>query len=222
MGRVVPNPETIAHGDIAIEDNGDLRAEISVKFSDWRSSQLRVNLDKDGKKDLLDRIAREFFKDATDIGGLANNLDDQPLSAQVRFHVPHFWSFQYDQGEELTRLLPALGLKDKYASSPSRHFALYVDSPEADSTTFRVHFPEGVHISEVPAASTLRTKFGIFELRLQPIAGGLEISRKSAIPIQLIEPRDYSDFVDFTEQINSAERARLRFASPSLTAATRN
>jgi len=217
------NIENVARGDIFISENGDLRANMKVSFSDWRSADLRASTNlKDGAQQLLDRVASNFLKNAQNVSGTVINEVDKPLTAELVFSIPHFWDFRSDAETEIARLISPLDLKQRYIQSSARQFSLYVNSPNNGEETLRIHLPAGTRLGELPAQVDLRTEFGNFQMSVQQIsADEFEIRRSFSIPVELVPPNRYPEFAKFTDDIQGAEHARLPLVSKDVFVANR-
>ena len=111
---------------------------------------------------------------------------EQPIELRVHCKVPQ--ALRQDGGVDLSRLIPALGLKELYARTPTRKFPLYLDSLFSESAVFHLHLPPGLQAGSLPAGLSVDNEFGDYSMRLTSTGSGISIERDFHIPAQVIPP----------------------------------
>lgn len=205
--------ESVARADVTIGPNGDLSADITILVGAWRSVDMRETLADDGpERDRLYRhLARRIFPNAEDVTGEVRNEDDPDRSLEISIHCTAPQAVDLSHGAaDLEQLVPDLGLSSIYPSVAGRKFPLFVSLPLFESTTFRIHLPDGVAISHWPTDFQVQGEFGSYSVTFsEPRAGVLEIKRAFDVPVQVVEPAKLTAFSKFENDVDRAERQRI-------------
>jgi hypothetical protein len=223
--RVPPaREENFADADIRVTAAGDADARLDIRMGSFRGAQMRAtlrNLRGAARQQFYEQIALRIFRGALSVTGTVRHEDDtdRPLTLELRCHVPGFVNFArlaLEDSIDIDQLVPALGLKRMYATQASRKFALAIELPLFESTTFRLHLPAGLAMPQSARDVRLATSFGdyILEFR-QPDARTIEVRRSFRIPVQTVSAGAYAEFARFAQQIEDAERQRLTLARAS-------
>jgi hypothetical protein len=204
--------KSVARAELTLHQ-GDLQATLQIRLGTARAQEVRSLLRGIGEHEaqaFFEQLAMRLFPGATTVTGIAAHQDDpeQPLEISLRCTVPQFISRQ-DGVIDIDQLAPALGLRALYAKAPARKFPLYIESLFFESTTFRLHLPEGVKARSVPPDFAGKSEFGEYSVRFAQSAREIEIQREFHIPAQVIAPEKYAAFAAFAQKIEEAERRRI-------------
>jgi hypothetical protein len=223
--RVPPaREENFADADIRVTATGDADARLDIRMGSFRGAQMRAtlrNLRGAARQQFYEQIALRIFPGALSVTGTVRHEDDtdRPLALELRCRVPGFVNFArlaLEDSIDIDQLVPALGLKRMYATQTSRKFALAIELPLFESTTFRLHLPAGLAMPQSARDVRLATNFGDYVLEFrQPDARTIEVRRSFRIPVQTVSASAYAEFARFAQQIEDAERQRLTLARAS-------
>ncbi|MGI9103618.1 MAG: DUF3857 domain-containing protein [Terriglobales bacterium] len=206
--------QSVARGDVTVDGDGNLAADVTIQLGAWRGAQMRSILAgiEPGRRDqFYQQMATRIFPGAEDVAGRAGNEHDpdRPLEIVLRCRVPHFVAIAQNTAD-LDQLVPGLGLKKMYVGGVNRKFPLYIDTPLVESATFRVHLPAGTTVLRPLDDADLSSDFGAYTLNFRQIAPDwVEIQRTFRIPVQVVAPARYPDFSRFAAAIDDAERQRI-------------
>lgn len=205
--------ESVARADVTIGPNGDLSADITILVGAWRSVDMRETLADDGpdRGRFYRNLARRIFPNAEEVTGEVRNEDDPDRSLEISIHCTASQAVDLSHGAaDLEQLAPDLGLSSIYPPVVGRKFPLFVSLPLFESTTFRIHLPDGVTVSRRPADFHAQGEFGSYSVTFsEPRAGVLEIKRTFDVPVQVVEPGKLTQFAKFETDVDRAERQRI-------------
>ncbi|HEY3768394.1 MAG TPA: DUF3857 and transglutaminase domain-containing protein [Candidatus Angelobacter sp.] len=206
------NEKSVAEGDLSFHD-GDLVADIQVQLGSVRAQEVRSMLRNAGDRErqaFFEQLAMRIFPGATAVTGSAAHENDpeQPLKLSLHCTAPQFINRQ-SSTIEIDQLAPALGLAALYAKTPERKFPLYIESLFFESTVFHLHLPAGMEVRALPADFAGKGEFGEYALHFVRLPHQVDIHRDFRVPVQVVSPEKYSAFVNFTSQIDEAERQRI-------------
>lgn len=206
--------KSIAHADVTFNNDGDLSARLSIRFGATRSTQMRSVLSgiaEGERQHFFEQLAMRIFPGVTEANGEVRNQDnpDQPLELLVDCRAPNFLNVAAGM-HNIDQLIPALGLRKMYAGNGARRFPLYIDSPLFESTEFRVQLPPGVHVANLAPSANYNTPFGSYSVSFRLLPDNrVAMSREFHVPVQVITPGAFSEFVQFATQIEDTERQRI-------------
>ncbi|MGH9643843.1 MAG: hypothetical protein ACRD3Q_15655, partial [Terriglobales bacterium] len=142
------------------------------------------------------------------------NEDDPDRALEINIHCTAPQAIDLSHGTaDLEQLVPDLGLDELYPSVTGRKFPLFVSSPLFETTTFRIHLPDGVQIVRRPEDFRAQSEFGAYSVTFrEPSAGVLEIKRSFDVPVQVIDPGKLTAFANFESQVERAEQQRVGLA----------
>lgn len=214
----VPTPlldeRSVAEAEVALDENGNLSARVSIRMGAARSAQMRAilgGIEPDGRKHFFEQLAMRIFPGAADATGEVRNENDpdQTLEILLNCRAPHFVNFQ-GQSADLDQLVPALGLRKMYVPGGPRRAPLYIDTPLFETAVFRVTLPDGVRFAALPGDMTESNEFGSYAVTFrQPSSTNAEVRREFRIPVQVVQPGRFEAFSRFAGRIDEAERQRL-------------
>ena len=208
--------QSVARADVTIGANGDISADITILVGAWRGVQMRETLadSGEGRDHFFTRLARRIFPGAENVTGDVRNQDNPDRSLEINIHCTAPQAIDLSHGTaDLEQLVPDLGLNEIYPSVSGRKFPLFVSTPLFESTTFRIHLPDGVQIVRRPEDFHADGEFGSYSVTFrEPRPGVLEIKRAFDVPVQVIEPGKLTAFANFEEQVARAERQRIGLA----------
>lgn len=202
---------SVADADLKFDSEGDLEARLIIKLGPWRASQMRNTLsgmEGAGRQQYLNQLAARIFPGATEVtGDIRNDRDlSRPLEILVHCRAPRFLNFSSSR-VAMDQLAPELGLRRLYGASAGRRYPLYLNTPLSEKTVFRVVLPPNTRVAQKVAAVDLRTNFGRYAISSRETGNNmLEITREFDIPVQVVTPGNYSDFLAFASRIDDAER----------------
>ena len=206
--------QSTAAGDLRLHRSGELDARVTITLGSWRTAQMRSTLQTTEPADraqFFRDIANRIFAGATGVRGEVRNEHnlDAPLQIVLSCRVEHFLDFSA-LPLSVNQLVPALGLRRMYAASSSRSLPLFVDTPLSELTIFRLTLPPEIQLTHRITNVELHNKFGRYRVSSRIVgANALEITREFEIPVQVISPGQYPDFVTFAARIEDAERERF-------------
>ena len=208
------NERSLANGEITLGDHGDLSADLEITMGASRSAQMRSilrGIPADGRQHFFEQLAMRIFPGATDVHGDVRDESnpDRPLVLHVVCRSPRFFSFN-GRSADLDQIVPALNLRKLYVGTAPRQLPLYVDAPLFETATFRVHLPADTRLLHRADDLEEHNQFGDYAVRFRELEPGLlEITRSFRIPVQVIAPAQYPEFVRFATRVDNAERQRL-------------
>jgi hypothetical protein len=188
-------------------------ADISIQVGAWRGVQMRESLAEAGtqRAEFFEHLARRIFPAAENVTGEIRNELDPERSLEIMIHCTSPQQIDLAGGTaDLEQLVPGLGLKSLYPGVTGRRFPLYVSAPLFETTTFRIHLPDGVNIARPANDVRTQTEFGSYSVIFrQPEPRLLEITRSFDVPVQVVAPDKLVEFAKFEGQIDSAERQKV-------------
>jgi Domain of Unknown Function with PDB structure (DUF3857)/Domain of Unknown Function with PDB structure (DUF3858) len=201
---------SVAEGDLFLDTNGNLAASIHVRLGATRAQQVRAGLRRGGdaeRQSYFEQLAVRIFPGATAVRGAALHLNDpeQPLELTIDCKVPQFIA-PHAGFEDISQLVPALGLRSFFSNTSVRRFPLLLDSVFSESTVFHLHLPPGVAVRTLPHDFVSRSEFGEYAVRFSQADKQLDVKREFEIPVQVVEPAQFPAFLEFARQIERAEQ----------------
>lgn len=205
--------ESFARAEVQIAPNGDLSADVTILVGSWRGVEMRQSLADAGEQRSMffQRLAGRIFPGAENVSGSVRNEDNPDRTLEITLHctAPQFVDLSNGTAD-LDQLVPDLGLKSMYPAVTSRKFPLYVGAPLFESTTFRIHLPDGVMITRPANDLHAKTQFGSYSVTFrEPQPRVLEITRTFDVPVQVVAPANLTEFAKFAAQIDNAERQKI-------------
>lgn len=205
--------QSVGEGDLFLDRSGTLTASIRVRLGATRAQQIRTLL-RSGRDNelqrLLEQLAARIFPGAVNIRGRAIHAADpeEPLEITLHCEIPQFTSMRPGR-REIGQLAPPLGLRLPVASGGMRRSPLILDSVLAESSVFHLHLPAGVSADAMPLNFAISSEFGNYSLTYSQTKGQIDVTRKFAVPVQVVEPRRFAALLDFARQIEQAEREQI-------------
>jgi tetratricopeptide (TPR) repeat protein len=205
--------QSVAEGDVTLDDDGSLQADVTIRLGAWRAAQMRsilAGIDPAQRPRFYHQLAVRIFAGADDVTGSTRNErdPDRPLELVLHCRAPRYVNLAPGIAD-MDQLVPTLGLRKMY-SSPSRKFPLFIDTPLVESAAFRLHLPPGVSVLHGAPDMNVNGPFGSYSLSVrQPSPTELDIQRSFRIPVQVIAPERFPEFSTFAAKIDEAERQRI-------------
>jgi tetratricopeptide (TPR) repeat protein len=205
---------SVADADVKFNAEGDLEARLIIKLGPWRASQMRntlAGMEAAGRQQYLNQLAARIFPGTTEVtGDIRNDRDlSRPLEILVHCRAPRFLNMTSSR-VDMDQLAPELALRRLYAAAATRRYPLFLNTPLSERTVFRVILPPNALLTQKISAVDLRTSFGRYAISSRETGNNmLEITREFDIPVQVITPGNYSDFLAFASRIDEAERQRF-------------
>lgn len=205
--------QSVGEGDLFLDRSGNLTASIRVRLGATRAQQIRTLLRSGGDNELqrlLEQLAARIFPGAVNVHGRAIHPADPEEALEITLHceIPQFMSMQPGR-REIGQLAPPLGLRLPPASGGMRRAPLILDSVLAESSVFHLHLPAGVSADALPRNFTLSSEFGNYALTYSQTNGQIDVTRRFAVPVQVVEPGRFAALLDFAQQIEQAEREQI-------------
>ncbi len=206
------NERSVAEGELSFAQN-DLVADLQIRLGATRAQEVRHLLRNAGERErqaFFEQLAMRLFPEAAAVTGSVRHESDPEQALELSLHctVPQFVNRQSGV-IDIDQLVPSLGLRTRYARTPSRKFPLYLESLFFESTTFHLHLADGMQVHTVPAEFAGKTEFGEYAVRFSHSARQVDVHREFHIPVQVIAPEKYAAFARFAKQIDEAERQRI-------------
>ena len=213
LSRNQAQEQSVGEGDLFLDRSGTLTASIRVRLGATRAQQIRTLLRSgrdNGLQGLLEQLAAHIFPGAVNIRGSAIHVanPEEPLEITLHCEIPQFMSMQPGQ-REIGQLAPPLGLRLPLTSGGMRRSPLILDSVLAESSVFHLHLPAGVSADALPRDFVLSNEFGSYALTYSQTKGQINVTRKFAVPVQVVEPGRFAALLDFAQQIEQAEREQI-------------
>jgi tetratricopeptide (TPR) repeat protein len=205
--------QSVAEGDVTLDSDGSLKADVTIRLGAWRGAQMRsilAGIAPARRPRFYHQLAMRIFAGADEVTGSTRNErdPDRPLELVLHCRAPRYVNLASGTAD-MDQLVPTLGLRKMY-SSPSRKFPLYIDTPLVESASFRLHLPPGVSVLRGTPAMNVSGAFGSYSLSVrQPSPAELDIQRSFRIPVQVIPPERFPEFSTFAAKIDEAERQRI-------------
>jgi tetratricopeptide (TPR) repeat protein len=205
--------QSVAEGDVTLDSDGSLKADVTIRLGPWRAAQMRsilAGIEPAHRPQFYHQLAMRILAGAEDVTGSTRNErdPDRPLELNLRCRAPRYVNLAQGTAD-IDQLVPTLGLRKMY-SSPSRKFPLFIDTPLVESAWFRLHLPPGVSVLHGAPDMNLSGAFGSYALTLrQPSPAVLDVQRSFRIPVQVIAPERFPEFSTFAGKIDEAERQRI-------------
>ncbi len=212
LADVFSTEQSVADGDIVLDDAGDLEARITIRMGATRAAQMRsilAGIAPGQRQHFFEQLALRICPGAGGASGVVRHETDfeRPLEIRLTCRAPHY--INPAGSSDMDQLVPVLGLSKMYGTG-SRRFPLYIDAPLFESATFRLRLPAGIAVARRPADLVLRTEFGEYSAIFRQTADHeLEIQRSFHIPVQVVAPARFAAFSQFALQIDDAERQRI-------------
>jgi hypothetical protein len=212
----VGDEQSIADGDITIDSDGNMTAQVTIHMGVARSAQIRGTLngiEPGERQHFLEQVARRIFPGTMSAEGEIRNENDPERAVELQFscRAPRLLSFN-GHTAELDQLAPALGLRQMYGLGP-RQFPLYIDAPLIETATFRVHLPAGLRVVQRAADLRLHNELGEYSVEFRyPTESEIDIRRAFRIPVEVVAPDRFEEFASFARQIDAAEQQRITLA----------
>jgi tetratricopeptide (TPR) repeat protein len=203
-----------AEGDVSFNSDGDLSAHLLIRMGAARGAQMRTllsTIEPADRKGFFEHLATRIFPGVSYTDGKVQNESDTdaPLILTIDCRAAHFADFSKPVSE-LDQLVPALGLERMYATSLTRRTPLLIDTPLFETTTFRIHLPDGVRFADSVHDVARQTVFGNYSVTFrQSDASTIQVRRQFNIPVQIVEVRQSDAFARFAHDIDDAERQHL-------------
>ncbi len=220
MPLIVPVPAPLANehstaeGDVSFDSAGGLTAHIVIRMGEARGAQMRTTLggiEPQDRKRFFEQLAARIFPGVTYASGEVQNESDTdaPLILILDCRATHVADFS-ETPTELDQLVPTLGLKSMYATASLRRTPLLIDTPLFETSTFRLHLPDGMRFTSPPPDMTRTSDFGSYSVTFEQTgAQTIEVRRDFDIPVQIVETDRFSSFGRFAQDIDDAERQHL-------------
>jgi hypothetical protein len=210
--RSVSDEKSVAEGELFLDENGTMTVELRVRLGAARGQQVRNLLRRTNQRErqmFFDQLAIRIFPGATAISGSSLHQDDpeQAIELVVRCKVPQI--INRNGPWELDQLVPALGLRELYATSATRNFPLYIESVLFESATFHLHLAPDFQLRSLPPDFTGKTEFGSYSVQFSSGKQEIRIHREFEIPVQIVASQKYEAFANFARQVDDAERGRI-------------
>jgi tetratricopeptide (TPR) repeat protein len=210
--------KSAAEAELFLDESGNLAVDLHIILGTTRGQQVRGVLQTANQRDrqmFFDQLAVRIFPGATQITGSSLHLDDreQSLELALHFQVPQF--VHSSSPWEVDEMVPSLGLTDLYARTATRKLPLYLDAVLFESAIFHLHLSPGLQLRSLPANFKTQNQFGKYSVEFT--GGGQEVTvhREFQIPVQIISPQRYPQFVQFAREIDDAERGRIGLSGSS-------
>ncbi len=206
--------QSVAEGNVTLDKNGTLTADVTIRMGAWRGAQMRTilaGIEPAQRPDFFQQLAARIFPGAENVTGAANNErdPDRPLELTLHCRAPRYVDLAQSTAD-LDQLVPVLGLKKMYATGARRMFPLFIDTPLVESANFRVHLPPGIVVLGGAPGAHLSSAFGSYSLTVrQPSPSTVDVRRSFRIPVQMIAPDRFPQFSAFAARIDEAERQRI-------------
>ena len=136
---------------------------------------------------------------------------NRPVSVRARVQVPEFGGPRPDGEAQLPLSSREADFTSTYARLGQRHWPLVLGYPWRHQEKLVFRLPAGARLVRVPAPRKLASRFGEFSLLSETARGGLEVTLKSllAVEVSRIEPADYPAFRSFLHDIDAVLAEKL-------------
>lgn len=206
------NEKSAAEAELFLDESRNLTVDLHIRLGATRGQQVRGVLQAANQRDrqmFFDQLAVRIFPGATQVTGSSLHLDDreQSLELALHFQVPQF--VHSGSPWAVDEMVPSLGLTDLFVRTVTRKFPLYLDSVLFESATFHLHLSPGLQLRSLPAHFKTQNQFGTYSVEFTGGGQDVTVHREFQIPVQIISPQRYPQFVQFARQIDDAERGKI-------------
>lgn len=103
-----------------------------------------------------------------------------------------------------------------YAPLGRRDHDLVLPPPGRELSTVEIVLPDGAEILEIPPSEELKSRFGVFRLRVAQEGGRLVVHREFELSTGRVSPEDYTDFRDFLRRVDALASPRIVYREPAV------
>lgn len=215
---------SVANAELEMDRSGDLHGRIRIRFGSLRGAQMRDTLrqlsDKD-RQNYFEQIAARILPGTRGVVARVEHEDQiaQALELELEVTAPSMPDWN-ESRVEMGQLIPELGLSRIYASLPSRHQDLLIETPLIELSEFILHLPSGTQVTDLPAAVELENQFGNYRAGFSVTKHDLRILRDFNVPAQIVRSSEYSAFQSFAFAIDNFERQPIVLQRDSVAKST--
>ena len=101
--------------------------------------------------------------------------------------------------------------------SHRRQSPIYIKQSRLEEDTINYQIPAGFKMNNIPPSKNITSDFGEYHSSVEPIEGGFQYIRKFHLFKGTYPPKDYEDFVDFTEEIANADKEQISLTTETFT-----
>lgn len=197
-------------GDLVIQENGDLSAEIDIVSRGMQLDDRYFVIDLDEKD--KERYYKSFFGEIhnVSISTTESSLDKRKIELKEHLEFTAD-NFAIPNGSDLILRLNVANINErvpKRVRNREQPFEIKYGFVDFDALTIEI--PPDFHVDELPPEQTIETKFGIYRLLITKIDDHhISYSRTLQINRNLYTPKEYTDYRDFRKKIRKMDQLKI-------------
>ena len=208
----VPVEENIQNmtGDLAIQENGNLSADIDIVSRGMQLDNRYFVLDLDEKD--RERYYKSFFDEIHDVSISTTQSSMDKRKIELKEHLEFTAeNFAIPNGNNLILRLNVANINErvpKRVRNREQPFEIKYGFVDSDSLTIEI--PPDFHVDDLPPEQTIETKFGTYNLIVSKIDDHhISYSRTLQINRNLYTPEEYSGYRDFRKKIRKMDQLKI-------------
>lgn len=204
----------------ALDEEGNISAELMIRFDDYRAMRARNRIKEDGEKSFVSKLLKNRYETAELDTFSIDGFDEinGPVTVNIKYDVE---GFAQVVGDMIYLSSPAINqLKENPFKREKRYYP--VDYGYAISSTDNVSLklPEGFHVNELPQAVSSRLKIQklTFQNTWEDAGDTINIRRQMMVRKQMYTPKEYTTLRNFYDKIVKADQGQIVLSSSTPTA----
>lgn len=204
----------------ALDDEGNLSAELLIRYDDYRAMYVRNKIESDGEKAFVTELLKDRYETAELDTFTIDGLDD--VNGSITFKINYdVEGFAQVVGDMIYLSSPAINqLKENPFKREKRYYPVEYNYAIASTDNVSLKLPEGYHVNELPQAINAKVKLQKLTFQNAWEDGGdtINIKRQVMIRKQMYKPKEYSTLRTFYDQIVKADQGQIVLSSATPTA----
>lgn len=202
---------------LTLDESGALEGNATIKFRGmsaiWRRTQER-NADNAGRKKFLEDEFKGYIPTEAEVE-LSNspdwNASSDTLVAEYKIKIPGWVSAA---GRRSTLAVGLFGGGEKHVfEHANRVHPIYFDFPYTNSDQVTIKLPDGMKITNLPAAINLDAKACVYGMKAENKSGVLQINRSMKLDLHLLDAKQYGPLRGFFQNVRSGDEEQVMLAA---------
>ena len=199
--------------DIELTSQGDIQCSGWQRYFGIYASVYRehfISLDTSLRKTVYEIILNDMIRGvkAEKIEFLELENQASPLTVNFVCAASGFAS-KMDAQLFFEPIINPLALIESYIARVERIYPLLISVPQLTVDEYEFYLPSGYVVDNLPEDVSIETGFGNYSVTYSLENEVLKVTRSFSLPIQRIEPEEYSLFMDFCHNIDMAEKEKV-------------
>ncbi|HSZ63495.1 MAG TPA: DUF3857 domain-containing protein [Terriglobales bacterium] len=204
----------IAHlAKLKLSDNGDLEGKLTLTYTGLEAMYHRLQErhadDVARKKFLEERVTSQIGVSAeaelTSQPDWANS--ETPLVAEFNLKIPN-WTANAGKKVLIPAAIFTVGEKNVFEHANRVH-PIYFEYPHEKVDDITIELPPGWQVSSLPPLQDRDGKVITYTLKVEQSPGTLRLTRKLAVDIVLLDPKNYPALRNFYENIRTSDGVQI-------------